>query len=1000
MEMANKTARLAKVGLSVVAGLLGLAVVMVILSMAGPAAARPEAGENPSDVGPMSAVATVTVGASPTIIPVHVGTSTITATVEGSSFVTDTFVIFTPTLGSITTNPYRYVEAEDSSVVTRTGSWTVISATNASGGEYLRSATVGDKLSYSFNGTSIALIYTEHPDGGWVDIGVDGVYTVPLNTAGPSPATWQKVKLITTTLDPTTHTVEVKVITITAGEAVYIDAFKSGTTTDSSGVVTATLTAGDIAGTCVITASTDTSPVTGTTTISITPGSPYTVTVEAYPPKIPVDGYTATITATVTDQWTNPVTDTTVVTFTTDYGELMATQVKQVTDTTEAGVATAVFTSGLESGTATITATANTTATASTHITITPMPSGEPYTVTVTAHPITIPVCGSHSAITAIVKDEFGYDVTDGTTVTFTTTLGIILPLTNTTVSGIATSTLTSEITAGIATVKATADSVTGTTNVTFTAGLPHTVTVTVDPTSIPISGFTSIITAEVVDQYSNPVVDTTPVTFTTSLGKFPDSTFPDKKTYTTCTASGVATAVLASENVTGTATITATAGMVSETTYVRFIEPTAYLPIIRKNYTDIWGTNWNDGFQVQNLGTETAGIIILYYSRDGAVVSTQRDTIAPHWSKTFYTDTLKVGDNFDGSVVIASDQPVAVIANQYVLSPSMWGSYTGVPNGALKVNVPLVMRGNSGWNTAISVQNTGFVTATVELAFQPSPDFPGYSDTITTTIPPGAARLYDQRMQPDLGPTFVGSAVVTSDQPVAAVVNETDGSILMSYTGFVSAGSTKVHMPLVMSQNNNWWTGLQVQNLGSFATDITIEFHPDPAQSEITPTLETVGNVAPGASANFLQTGGQWTGRFVGSAVVTNSEDQPIVAIVNELNQVDGEGMSYRGFTRGANKICAPLVMYDNNGWYTGLQVQNISTSTATIDLKVDGIWRARVYVAPGSSYTWYPMPWAKVGAATVESLSGQLLVGIVNEITRPYKDGENSMSYECFTQ
>lgn len=999
IDTANKAVRLAKVGLSVVAGLLGLALVMVVLSLAGPVAARNQAREDLSDVGLMSAVTTVTVGADPTIIAVHIGTSTITATVKDASDnpVSDTFVIFTPTLGmgSIITNPYCYVEAEEESVVTRT-SWTVISHTNASGGEYLESATVGDKLYYSFNGDSVAVIYAKHSDGGQFRVWIDGICSDTVDTYGSKPTQWGQ-QWVTDTASSGSYTLTVEVITPTV---VCIDAFKSGTRTDSSGVATTTLTAGDKAGSCVITASADVSPtMIGTTTVTIIPGSPYTVTVAAHPPEIPADGYTSTIRAKVTDQWTNPVTDTTVVTFTTYYGLLMATQGKQVTDTTEGGVATAVFTSGLKTGTATITATTDS-VTGTTHVIINPALPGSPYTLTLMAYPKTITADGtSTSAITATVKDPYGGNVTDDRTVTFTTTLGTISPLTNTTASGIATSTLTSEITADIATVKATADSVTGTTNVTFTAGSPNTVTVTAAPTSIPISGFTSIITAEVVDQYSNPVTDTTPVIFTTDLGILGSSTV------TKTTANGVATAILTSENVTGTATITATADLKAETTTVRFIGPTGYLPTIRKNYTDARGANWDDGFQVQNLGTETADIIILYYTRDGAVVSTQGDTIAAHSSKTYYTDTLEVGDNFDGSVVIASDQAVAVIANQYVSSSSMWASYTGVPNGALKVNLPLVMRGNSGWDTAISVQNTGLATATVELAFHPGPGLPGNSDTITDTIPPGAARLYDQRRpHADLGPRFVGSAVVTSNEPVVAVVNETDGSILMSYSGFVGAGSTRVNVPLVMSQNSNWWTGVQVQNLGNLATDITITFYPDPAQSAITPTAQTVTGVASGASANFLQRGDQWTGKFVGSAVVTNSANQLMVAIVNELNEVDGEGMSYGGFTSGTTKISAPLVMYDNNDWYTGLQVQNIGASLAAVVLRVDGEWQASVGIPPGQSHTWYPIPWTKpsgfVGAATVESTNGRPLVGIVNEITQPYKAGENSMSYECFNE
>ena len=312
--------------------------------------------------------------------------------------------------------------------------------------------------------------------------------------------------------------------------------------------------------------------------------------------------------------------------------------------------------------------------------------------------------------------------------------------------------------------------------------------------------------------------------------------------------------------------------------------------------------TTWTAGFQVQNLGTATAHITITYYEQDGSVAATQDDTIDPGTSKTYYGATMNVPDGFNGSVVITSDQPIVAIANQLTTDPTMAGSYTGLPRGETTVNLPLVMRNHSGWNTVISVQNAGAADAHVTLAFQPSPGFPGSPDTINDTIPPGAAHRYDQSGQTNLGDEFVGSVVISSDQPVVAEVNEieTGGSRLMSYTGFVGPGSATVNIPLVMSQNNGWWTGVQVQNLGTVPTDITITFHPAPGVTW-TPAPETVTNVAPGASANFLQSGGQWTQVFVGSAVVTNSAGQPIAAIVNEITKspVGEESMSYNGFNQ-----------------------------------------------------------------------------------------------------
>lgn len=191
---------------------------------------------------------------------------------------------------------------------------------------------------------------------------------------------------------------------------------------------------------------------------------------------------------------------------------------------------------------------------------------GLPYTVTLVAYPTSLAV-GDTSTLTATVKDQDNNDVADGTAVTFETSLGSLgsTLVTKTVVSGIATAELTSQV-AGTAVVTATSDSKYDTANVTFNPGLPYTVTVEAYPTSIPVRGFTSTITAIVKDQYDNPATDGTVVTFTTDLGSFGSSSV------VTTTVNGVATATLKSGSIDGTATISATADSVVGQTQVIFL--------------------------------------------------------------------------------------------------------------------------------------------------------------------------------------------------------------------------------------------------------------------------------------------------------------------------------------------------------------------------------------------------------------------------------------------
>ena len=89
--------------------------------------------------------------------------------------------------------------------------------------------------------------------------------------------------------------------------------------------------------------------------------------------------------------------------------------------------------------------------------------------VNVYADPIRILTGGDHSAITVWITDQQGKSVPDGTRVSFSTSLGDIVPGTTATINGMATTTLTSGPEAGIATVSAQVNSTIGSVEVTFT---------------------------------------------------------------------------------------------------------------------------------------------------------------------------------------------------------------------------------------------------------------------------------------------------------------------------------------------------------------------------------------------------------------------------------------------------------------------------------------------------------------------------------------------------
>lgn len=288
-------------------------------------------------------------------------------------------------------------------------------------------------------------------------------------------------------------------------------------------------------------------------TKTIVPGMPVTMTLTATPRSIPVNcttsGNVSQLQAEVRDRYGNPVRNGTPVTFTTTLGGFPTAQ-ERVRYTTD-GVATVNLTAGTVAGTAIVTATADSIA-ASTQVVFTPL---GPSAVTVTANPDVIPVGGATSVIEAWVTDPCSNSVADGTPVSFSTDWGTIAPAVVGTVNGRASALLVSGTAPVTATVIATADTVSGTTTVRFVPGEPR-LSLAAHPLTLPVSNTTRI-TVTARDEFGNPVLDGTVVTFTTSLGNFTDSGITN--TFTT-TVGGRAFVALHSTQ-TGQAVVRATIG-------------------------------------------------------------------------------------------------------------------------------------------------------------------------------------------------------------------------------------------------------------------------------------------------------------------------------------------------------------------------------------------------------------------------------------------------------
>lgn len=424
-------------------------------------------------------------------------------------------------------------------------------------------------------------------------------------------------------------------------------------------------------------------------------------------------------------------------------------------------------------------------------------------------------------------------------------------------------------------------------------------------------------------------------------------------------------------------------------------------------------GGTYSTGLQVVNMENSAATVTLTFYDAAGTPTN-HGDTIAALGSKTYFP-LPAVASGFSGSAVVSSDKQVAAVLNMQ-RDPAGRAAYVGVSEGSTEVLIPLLLKNHGSTNntTFFKVQNAGTADATVAVT---------YSDGTSgsATVVPGAAATFDQGTETHNSSMFAGN--VTSDQPIVVTVVQENSTRVFAYGAF-PGGSTEPVIPLVNVQPaKSYATGIQVQNGGSVATEVTLTYYPAPGSNMGTQCTETK-TIAAGASANYALaafsgsvdvvgstcTRGQ---RFIGSAkVTTNSTSQPLVAIVNQ-QQPDG-GSAYSAFNaaNASNQVVFPLIKnrFGSAQGVTGFNVMNVGASTTNVSCiisgkanGVDGSATVTAELDPGEAVNSLQSNVAGIadkflGSATCTATGGDAkIVGVVNESAESFKD--NTSNDKLFT-
>ena len=307
-----------------------------------------------------------------------------------------------------------------------------------------------------------------------------------------------------------------------------------------------------------------------------------------------------------------------------------------------------------------------------------------------------------------------------------------------------------------------------------------------------------------------------------------------------------------------------------------------------------------------------------------------------------------------------------------------------------------------SGWWSGEQVQNVGTAAANIVVTAYDASGASTYSSSQSVAI--GGAFTFIPSSFAGMPAGFIGSAVVSPDQPIKAIVNVTNqqaagfgvagGKAAAQYQGTESADTT-LYFPLVKNNRFGKTTSFYIQNAGTADAPATAVFKMDDGgvYTYTTPSIGANKMVVVNPSDANVPTSG--TNRNnIGSLTVTSA--QPMAGTVLEYTQ--GEAVATvlngtRGFTAADfdTKAYAPVVKNNRFGRFTGIQVQNVSAGPVDITIDYVGVGgctgsysETALAVPAGSSKTFVQsgtgtFPVNCTGTATINATGN--IVAIVNE-------------------
>jgi len=312
----------------------------------------------------------------------------------------------------------------------------------------------------------------------------------------------------------------------------------------------------------------------------------------------------------------------------------------------------------------------------------------------------------------------------------------------------------------------------------------------------------------------------------------------------------------------------------------------------------------------------------------------------------------------------------------------------------------------NSRENTTAIAENAGTAAATIAMdIYTPGGIYVSSASVTYSGVPVGGSRTFQQASNTGLTAGFRGVGVISSDQPISAVLvreitSNADGRKSYSIHDAYPAGANTISLPYIANAlNSTYNTRMAIANTGTAVACVTIAYafvsggagpytdvgtggsgcatgYPVPVGGQLTFAPDNVD----GATPMPVQ-----TRNALMAATVTSTGSPVTVAVDAYLSDGTKKLASYDGFVVGGatpdigTQLSIPLALKTPDGYYSQILLSNPNSSAANATIVyTDGQSHQNYTVnltvpangtANHSVYSDSTVPTGFVGAATVTS-------------------------------